>query len=72
MLSYRSLPVVLKLLKGKDVLVEILLQFFISIVDIELLKPVHLRETQPHHHMVIKPHSYNFCFLPSVDRSLLC
>ena len=37
-----KLPVVLMLLQWKDVFVEILLEFLIGIVDVELLKPVNL------------------------------
>lgn len=40
------LPVVLQLLQGEDVLIEILLEFLISIVDIKLFKPVHLQDTR--------------------------
>lgn len=35
-------PVVLQLLQGEDVLIEVLLEFLVCVVDIELFKPVHL------------------------------
>lgn len=41
----RSAPVVLQLLQGEDVLVKVLLKLLVGIVDVELLKPVHLVET---------------------------
>lgn len=44
---YRSAPVVLQLLQGKDVLVEVLLKFLVGVVDVELLKPIHL-EAETH------------------------
>lgn len=37
-----GLPVVFQLLQGEDVFVEVLLQLLIGIVDVELLKAVHL------------------------------
>lgn len=39
-------PVVLELLQREDVLVEILLKFFVGIVDVKLFKPVHLQDTE--------------------------
>lgn len=39
-------PVVLQLLQGEDVLIEILLQFLVGIIDVELFKPIHLEKTQ--------------------------
>lgn len=39
-----SLPVVLELLQREDVLVEILLEFLVGVVDVKLLKPVHLHD----------------------------
>lgn len=38
-------PVVLQLLQGEDVFVEIFLEFLICIVNVKLLKTIHLQET---------------------------
>lgn len=40
-------PVVLQLLQGEDVLVEVLLKLLVGIVDVELLKAIHL-EAEKH------------------------
>lgn len=37
-------PVVLQLLQGEDVFVEIFLEFLIGIVNVKLLKTIHLQE----------------------------
>lgn len=39
-------PVVLQLLQGEDVLVEVLLELLICIVNVKLLKPIHLQESR--------------------------
>lgn len=42
--SHRLSPVVLQLLQGEDVFVEIFLEFLICIVNVKLLKTIHLQE----------------------------
>lgn len=39
-------PVVLQLLQGEDVLVKILLELLIGVVDVKLLKPIHLQASR--------------------------
>ena len=41
-LGRTGLPVVLQLLQGEDVFVEVLLQLFVGVVDVELLEAVDL------------------------------
>lgn len=39
---WQDSPVIFKLLQGKDVLIEVLLELLVGIVNVELLEPVHL------------------------------
>lgn len=44
---WKSAPVVLQLLQGEDVLVEVLLKFLVSVVDVKLFKSIHLEAETP-------------------------
>lgn len=48
-------PVVLQLLQGEDVLVEVLLKFFVGVVDVKLLKAIHLEAKTDSQNQIVPP-----------------